>query len=166
MNESLLRAMEILYTHSTLLPEGDYLNICNHLKTAYEEQTGPIFFFDYMNFTVPNIDPSDELYTYFRMRATDLDWEFIQGQINYLEKEMFENRPLIRITKGIRDKVIWDYCKIHEDVTPDTFKMEPKQFNATCKVYMDIENTFREQYRNAIEKRIVWLENADDRLDP
>jgi hypothetical protein len=30
---------------------------------------------------------------------------------------------------------------------------------------MDIENTFREQYRDALEKRIIWLETLDDRLD-
>ncbi len=152
---SLLRVMEILDTHAKLIPEGDYLDLCNHLKTVYDERTEPYFFFDYTNFSVPNIEPTNDLHDYFRMRATDLDWEFIQGQINYLEKEMFENRPLVRITKGIRDKVV---RKLNEDVPPDTF-------NEMCKVHMDIENTFREQYRDALEKRIIWLETLDDRLD-
>jgi hypothetical protein len=34
-----------------------------------------------------------------------------------------------------------------------------------AKTYMQIENTFREKYRNAIERRLEKLEEADDKLD-
>jgi hypothetical protein len=34
-----------------------------------------------------------------------------------------------------------------------------------CRSYIQIENDFRRKYRDAIEKRIEWLEQADDRLD-
>jgi hypothetical protein len=34
-----------------------------------------------------------------------------------------------------------------------------------CKAFIDVENNFREKYRQSIERRIQWLEQADDRLD-
>jgi hypothetical protein len=38
-------------------------------------------------------------------------------------------------------------------------------WNSMSKAYIDVENNFREKYREAIEKRIQWLEQSDDRLD-
>ena len=34
-----------------------------------------------------------------------------------------------------------------------------------AKTYMQIENSFRDQYRNAIERKLDKLEEADDKLD-
>jgi len=165
---TLSEAMQIIDKNSGLIPEGDYLTLCTIMKQEYERQTEHTFFFDYTNFSVPNLDPNQELYTYFHEyywnRATDLDWDFIQGQITYLEKEMFENRPLLRVTKSIKRKVITNYCRMHEGVTPETFDVDDKVFSGMCKVYMDIENQFRERYREALIERIDGLELADYRL--
>jgi hypothetical protein len=38
-------------------------------------------------------------------------------------------------------------------------------FKYTCKVFMQLENEFRSKYREAIEKRIRWMELSLDNLD-
>ena len=45
--DDLLQVMQIVDSHSNVLPEGDYLEICKHLKNAYNKRADPVYFFDH-----------------------------------------------------------------------------------------------------------------------
>ena len=40
-----------------------------------------------------------------------------------------------------------------------------KDLQTMCRAFVDTENEFRLRYRTAVEKRLEWLEQSDDRLD-
>ena len=169
MNE-LLQAMQLIDKHSDKLPEGDYLELCKHLKNAYNRRADPVYFFDYDNFTVPHIGPSEETIQYFHDyyfdKALSVDSDFIHGQISYLEKELVDAQPIKRITKKIREKVIKHYCYIHGLGTEEVeIEFGESDFRSMCEAYMDIENDFRKKYCESITKKIEWLEQSDYRLD-
>ena len=164
--DDLLQAMQLIDKHSDKLPEGDYLDICNRLKNAYNKRSDPVYFFDYEDFAILPIGPTAETFQYFHDyyfdKALNLDSDFIQGQISYLQKEFNEARPIQRITKAVKEQVMRHYCNIHG------IDMEDVQIgfsNNDWKAYIDVENDFRLKYREAIEKRIQWLEQSDDHLD-
>ena len=50
----LLRVMQIIDENSNVLPEGDYLEVCNLLKKSYDVRTDPVFLFEYDNFHTPH----------------------------------------------------------------------------------------------------------------
>ena len=168
--DDLLQAMQLIDKHSDKLPEGDYLDICNRLKNAYNKRTDPVYFFDYEDFAILPIGPTAETFQYFHDyyfdKALNLDSDFIQGQISYLQKELNEARPIKRITKAVKEQVMRHYCLIHGiDVEDVQIGFSKNDWNLMSKAYIDVENNFREKYREAIEKRIQWLEQSDDRLD-
>tara|TARA_B000000477_G_C5922931_1_gene156082 strand:- start:340 stop:522 length:183 start_codon:yes stop_codon:yes gene_type:complete len=49
--------------------------------------------------------------------------------------------------------------------TLEEIGIDPLEFRKLCKIYVSIENDFRAKYRETVERRIRWLEDADDRLD-
>ena len=168
--DDLLRAMQLLDKHSDKLPEGDYLEICNNLMRSYNQRADPVYFFDYENFGILPIGPSQETLQYFHDhyfdKALNIDSDFLHGQLTYLEKELSESRPIRRVTKSIKERVLRHYCQIHGlDIDDVEGGFSKKQLNSMCKAFIDVENDFREKYRQSIEKRIQWLEQADDRLD-
>jgi len=171
--DNLLRAMQIIDGHSDKLPEGDYLELCNLLKDAYNKRSDPVFFFDYDAFDIPPIGSSMEIFTYFHdmyfEKALDLDSDYIDGQIQYLDKEFNYYRPIRRVTKNIKDSVLKHYCNIydlpHEDMTLEQLEIGKDTFHNMCKTYINVENHFRMRYREAIEKRIQWLEEANERME-
>ena len=57
----LLRVMQIIDQYSNVLPEGEYLEVCNILKKSYEERNDPVYLFDYDNFRIPPVIPGDTL---------------------------------------------------------------------------------------------------------
>lgn len=164
--DDLLRAMQLIDKHSDKLPEGDYLDICNHLKRAYNKRVDPVYFFDYDDFAILPIGPSAETFQYFHDyffdKALNLDSDYIRGQISYLEKELGECRPVKRITKRVRDRVLRHYCQIHG---VESAVFSKKDLDSMCKAYVGVENDFRARYRASIEQRINWLEQSDDHLD-
>lgn len=168
--DDLLKAMQLIDTHSDKIPEGDYLDICNRLKNAYNKRSDPVYFFNYEDFTILPIGPGAETLQYFHDyyfdKALNLDSDFIQGQIRYLQREFEEARPIRRITKTVKEQVMRHYCNIHginmEDVQIGFSKND---WNTMSKAYIDVENDFRAKYRDVIDRRIQWLEQSDDRLD-
>ena len=90
---------------------------------------------------------------------------FTQGQ----EKEYENASPIRRITQNIRDKVEMHCYSIYGippgEKTLEELGVDPVDFRKMCKTYVTLENDFRSSYREAIEKRIRWLEDSDDRLD-
>jgi len=167
MND-LLQVMQLIDKHSKVLPEGDYLELCKHLKKAYNKMTDPIYFFEYHIFSIPEIGPTSEALEYFSDhyfdRALCTDSDFIQGQISYLEKEHLSNQPLKRITKKVRMDVKRHYCFMYGLEEVDIGFSEA-DWNHLYKRYVEIENDFRKKYCESIMKKLEWLEESDERLD-
>ena len=166
--DDLLRVMQLIDENSSVLPEGVYLEVCNHLKNAYNKRADPIYFFEYDTLSIPEIGPTSEAREYFNDhyfdRALCTDSDFIQGQITYLEKEQLYNQPIKRITKKVRKDVKRHYCFIYGLEEVDIGFSEA-DWNHLYKRYVEIENDFRKKYCESITKKLEWLEESDDRLD-
>jgi hypothetical protein len=168
--DDLLQAMQLIDNNSKILPEGDYLEICNHLKEAYNKRSDPIYFFEYDTFSIPQIGTTEEVFHYFSDHYFDkalcIDSDFIQGQITYLEKELLDNQPIKRITKKVRSDVKRHYCFIHgldtEELNIGFSELDWKKMSTR---YVEIENDFRKKYCESIAKKLEWLEESDYRLD-
>lgn len=168
--EDLLQAMQVVDKNSDVLPEGDYLQLCNHLKEVYNKKSKPVTFFNYENFSlqlpVENTDVQEHFVDHFFNKAVELDIDFVQGQIQYLEKEMRHYEKLTRVTKYVKRAVRDHYCYIHE-IDQDNFNViiKDSEFRNMCKSYITSENLFRDKYREAIFMKIQWLEESIDYLD-
>ena len=169
----LLEVMQIIDRNSDKLPEGDYLDICNRLKKAYSKRVDPEFFFDYDTFDIPTLGPTEEVHAYFRDyyfdQAIGLDADFISGQGTYLQRELRETVPLKRKTKFVKDIVFRHYC-ISNDLIPEeetiaTIDLSERELSSMVETYIHIENSFRSKYKEIIEKRLEWLEEAEEKLD-
>lgn len=190
--DELLEVMQLIDKNSDKLSEGDYLDICNCLKKAYSKRADPEFFFDYDNFNIPALGPTREVYDYFRNYYMDqgiaLDSDYISGQIDYLRKELEGTHTLKRRTKYIQETSVRHYCLSNNldpgdyinytirndegversstwDDTLERLHLTSEDVMSMAKTYMQIENSFRDQYRNAIERKLDKLEEAEDKLD-
>ena len=168
----LLRVMQIIDENSTLLPEGDYLEVCNLLKKSYDVRTDPVYLFEYDNFRIPPVAPVETFryfYDYYYDEGLRMDSDFIHGQIRYLEDELNTSQPLKRITKTIRATVMRHCCMMHGDMTSELtledMNITTTEFRTKCKTYIHVENDFRAKYRNAVIKKIMWLEESDSYLE-
>jgi hypothetical protein len=170
--DELLEVMQIIDRNSDKLPEGDYLEICNHLKKVFSKRSDPEFFFDYENFEIPVMGPTEDIheyfYNYYMNQALGLDSEYLSGQIDYLRKEFTQMEPLKRKTKHVKDIAVKHYCLsnnlIPEEHTPESLGLTNEDVVSMTKSYMDIENSFRDKYRRIIERRLDSLEEAEDKL--
>ena len=173
--DNLLGVMQIIDRNSTNFAEGDYLEVCNLLKKAYDRRSDPVYFFNYDEFRILPVgaDTSSLTFEYFYdhyfEKALQFDSDFIQGQLNYLQKEYESAGPIRRITQNVRDKVEMHCYSIYGippgENTLEELGMDPVDFRKMCKTYVALENDFRATYRETIEKRILWLEDSEERLD-
>jgi len=190
--DELLSVMQLIDKNVDKLPEGDYLEICNRLKNAYNKRADPEFFFDYDNFNIPPLGPTQEVHDYFRNyymdQAISLESDYLSGQIEYLRKELESTHTLKRRTKFIQETCVRHYCLSNnldpEDYinyiirseegedrestwqdTLDRLNLDKGNVMSMAKTYMLVENSFREQYREAIERKLEKLEEAEDKLD-
>ena len=171
--ENLLRVMQIIDKHSHSFAEGEYLEVCNLLKDAYNKRADPVYLFDYDNFQIPPVGTTSLVFQYFYdyyfEKGLSMDSDFIQGQIEYLQREYELAGPIRRITRKVRDKVENHCCSMHGfspgESTLEEIGITPPEFRKLCKIYVSIENDFRAKYRETVERRIRWLEEAEDRLD-
>ena len=168
----LLRVMQIIDENSNVLPEGDYLEVCNLLKKSYDVRTDPVFLFDYEDFRIPSIEHVDTFryfYDYYYDMGLRMDSDFIHGQIRYLADELDTNQPLKRITKTIRATVMRHCCMMHGDMTSELtledMNITTTEFRTKCKTYIHVENDFRAKYRNSVIQKIMWLEESDGHLE-
>ena len=116
------------------------------------------------------------------MVLVDLRW------IEYLRKELESTHTLKRRTKFIQETCVRHYCLSNnldpEDYinyiirseegedrestwqdTLDRLNLDKGNVMSMAKTYMLVENSFREQYREAIERKLEKLEEAEDKLD-
>lgn len=165
--EDLTEAMQLIDKHVDKLPEGDYIKICNHLKKAYNKRNDPTYLFNYENFSVPPIGEHEleirYFYDYYFDKALNLESDYIEGQIDYLKRELSYYQPIRRISKSVREDVELHYLYIYgTEIDPQVKK---KEFDTLCRSFIQIENNFREKYRNEVLKKIECLEDHDENLN-
>lgn len=178
MNE-LKNVMEIIDRHSNIIPEGDYLEICNNLRKAYKVKEGHSTLFDYSDTILPNASS-----VYFEMefydRAAELDYDFLSHQMTYLLSEKDAHLPFQRASKTIQNITVRHYCESHgidlSEYTPNVLKVYldennilkekgfTKFFKDLCRSYLQMENNFREIYRNNINNRIQNLRELSNEI--
>jgi hypothetical protein len=77
--------------------------------------------------------------------------------------------PLKRKTKFLKDTVFRHYCisnnLIPEEETIATIDLSERELSSMVETYIQIENSFRSKYKETIEKRLDWLEEAEEKLD-
>ena len=171
MNE-LKNIMEIIDRHSNVIPEGDYLKICNNMREVYRVKEGRSTFFDY-NDTIL----SDSSGVYFEMefmeRARELDYDYLEHQLEYLISEKERSLPFQRISKTIKTLVVKHYCeyceieldhyspeKLKEFLGKNNIISEEKFdnfFKGKCRSYLHMENQFRNKYIVALNRRIEYI---------
>ena len=76
---------------------------------------------------------------------------------------------LKRKTKFVKDIVFRHYC-ISNDLIPEeetiaTIDLSERELSSMVETYIHIENSFRSKYKEIIEKRLEWLEEAEEKLD-
>ena len=168
--EDLRSIMSIIDRYTEVMTEGDYLELCNKLRDAYNKRSDPVYMFDYENFAIPPVGPDDRtlqyFYEMFYERAADLDIDFVNEQLAYLSRELALNRPLKRVQPTIKAQVKYHYCRMNnlDRSQFDESMVHHKDFKATCRTFLYLENNFRAKYRNGLEQRIDWLTVASDDL--
>lgn len=167
----LLRVMQIIDANSNILPEGNYLELCNLLKKSYETRVDPVYLFDYDQFNIPPITQGilyEHFYDHYFEKSIRRDCDFVRVQLKYLQDELEINQPLKRITKAIKEKVHRHCCRLQGDLTYEMslteLSLDEKEFRKMCKMFLEFENDFRMKYRCVIVKRILALEDFDERL--
>tara|TARA_B110000305_G_C19398164_1_gene618630 strand:- start:103 stop:618 length:516 start_codon:yes stop_codon:yes gene_type:complete len=168
--DSLMRAMQLIDKHSDQIPEGDYLEICNNLKKVYNKRTDPIFLFDYDEFYICTDIEDQNIKRYFTNyyfdRALEIDADLVSIQINYLENELLTHRPIRRISKPLRERVLRHYCRIYNINIEERYQhFDNKFITKCCRIFIELENEFRSNYTEAINKRIYILEDTVENLN-
>jgi len=189
--EHLRSVMSIIDQHADKLPEGAYLEVCNHLQHAYKERNKieMATIIDYENFDIVLNDQPDNVldhfYDYYYNISIMNEESFLLAQKRYLHTELNSNEPLRRISKTIKHEAIKQYCMLH-NIALDQYDEEhlhtyldqsgcdlgdpgtnfKKGIKNMYKSYLALENTYRHVYSSAIEKRLNiingWLENLED----
>jgi len=169
--EDLQSVMSIIDRYTEAITEGDYLELCNKLRDAYNKRTDPVYMFDYENFSIPPVGPDNRTLQYFYdtfyERAVDFDSDFVNEQLAYLTRELEMNQPLKRISPRIKEQVKYHYCRmqnISRSELDESTVINHKDFKITCRTFLYMENAFRSKYRDGIEQRIQWLMFAQDDL--
>jgi hypothetical protein len=171
MNE-LKSMMEIIDSNSNVISEGDYLKLCANIKSLYKMKEGGTTFFDYNEGVVSNVSS-----VYFELefidRAKDLDYDYLQYQMEYLIREQQKSLPIQRASKIIKDVVVRHYCECYgielDDYTPEYLERCMVEnnllghtsfrsfFKGLCNSYLVMENEFRKKYYDSLDKRIQYI---------
>ena len=188
--EDLRCVMSIIDRHADKLPEGAYLEVCNHLQHAYREgnKKEMATIIDYENFDITLDDQPnnvlDHFYDYYYNISLMNEESFLHAQKRYLHTELNSNEPVRRITKSIKYEAIKQYCMLHRIVLDqydeehlriylDQYECDlgdpgtsfEKGIKNLYKSYIALENTYRRTYSSGIEKKLNiingWLENLE-----
>jgi hypothetical protein len=188
--EDLQNVMRIIDEHADKLPEGAYLEVCNHLQHAYRERTkrDMATIVDYENFDILLDDQPDDVldhfYDYYYNISLMNEESFLLAQKRYLHAELDSNEPVRRTTKSIKIEAIKQYCILH-NIVLDHYDEEhlrmyldqsgcdlgdpgtsfEKGLKNMYKSYIALENNYRLTYSSSIKRRLNtingWLENLE-----
>lgn len=189
--EELRNVMRLIDENSHKLSEGDYLTLCNLLRKIFIDKQSEEWctLIDYELFDVYTPGQRDEVmdhfHDYFYNISMANEEAYLRMQIDYLNDELKDNKPIKRVTKYVKHNAIRQYCELNNvriskydeehllaymnehklDIgDPGTyFKNGVKKMYRS---YIAIENTFREMYREAIQERIYklnsWIVSLDE----
>ena len=167
------------------------MSLCNNLRKIYndKEQQEWSTLVDYEMFDVHTPGERDEVLDHFHDHFYNLsianEEAFLRMQIEYLEDELNNHRPIKRITKYVKYHTIREYCVMndvrlrkydedhlraymieHKFDIGDPGTPFAKGIKRMYRSYITIENTYRAMYCSAISHRIHklygWLENLDE----
>lgn len=186
--EDLRAIMQIIDRNAESISEGDYLELCNRMKTLYKTKGGFKTIFNYEEPMVTGMVQSDETINYFENYYFDtalcIDKTFLDLQLDCLLRERSLHMPIRRITKHVRTNAIAHYCIMHsivlDDHTPECLKLYHDQndyilgeSNDTFEValeklyrsYVLVENQFRSKLRVRIESLVERIDHMIDDLE-
>ena len=170
MND-LQKCMAIIDKYTDSINEGDYLSLCNLLRDSYNKMSDPVYLFDYDNFSIPPVGPDhrtlQHFFDHYYEKAVDLDLDLVNQQMGYLQRELDCSRPLRRISSKIREQVKEHFCALRgmERSQLDEDNINQYEFRRTCRTFLQLENSFRAKYREALQKRLHWLSIGTDDLE-
>ena len=186
--EDLRAVMQIIDRNSDSISEGDYLELCNRMKKLYKTKGGYRTLFNYEEPMVDTLNQSDATIDYFENhyidRALDVDKSFLEIQMDYILRERDAHKPIKRLTKRIRETAISHYCTMHniilDENTPECLKSFHEEsgyilgdlqdtfevaLDKLYKSYMYVENQYRYNLRDLVEKRAERMAWMIDDLD-
>lgn len=171
------KIMTLIDKNSQALPEGDYLEICQALKEAYQEPSNPVSIFrDAVMDDLGDDDDSTSYFTeYYNDYAFSIECDYNHTQIEILEKMCADMKPLSYATATIKDLAIRHYCSINHihdiEFTEEGLRRyledsgnvlsathEKRGFKAAVKEmyksFLVLENTFRQECVQAFKNKI------------
>lgn len=167
--DDLKRCMQIIDENSEKIYEGDYLELCQLLKSAYNKRADPVYFFTEREDFIPSTSElTHEMEThmseYLMDRSYSLDEEYLNDQIGYLQNEYDYHKPLNRLTKRLKGIAKSHFVMAHNLTVEQTEELTGAEITDITRKYMRVENAFREDYRAALLQKMDWLMEAHDRL--
>jgi hypothetical protein len=145
------------------------LELCQLLKSAYNQRSDPVYFFTEREDFIPSrseMSPEMErhLSEFLMDRSYSLDEEYLLDQIQYLQNEHNYYKPLNRLTKRWKDIAKSHFAMAHKLSPEQMEELTKAEITDIARQYMYVENAFRENYRAALFQKIDWLTAAHDRL--
>jgi hypothetical protein len=162
MEEDLKNAMRIIDKYSDKIPEGDYLELCNSMRDAYNQHemqqtqnyVARSIFPENLHINDVRVDDEESLvyfYEVFEERMRKIDVTLKRQEMRSITRIVHGLPPLRRRTNKITEEVIRHFCNIHNveipEYTAECFEefIAPKdQLDKLCFDYMNTENKFRE----------------------
>lgn len=171
------KIMTLIDKNSQVLPEGDYLEICDALKEAFHEpsKSASIFPGTVMDELGDDDDSASYFTEYYNDYAYSIECDFNHTQIEILEKMCADMKPLSYATASIKDLAIRHYCSINHihdiEFTEDGLRRyledsgnvlsathEKRGFKTAVKEmyksFLLLENNFRRECVQAFNDRI------------
>lgn len=156
--------MQMIDVHSGIIPEGDYLSLCNHLKNVFNELNNKV------ENTLPLTPPLSERQM-TRIRDISRRIERLKRALNKKRTELKKNANWVRMTPKRQIEAIGDYMKenyIIGEVSMATLEENSHRIvnhDLFYKNYMNKRNGIARCRRHHIENSILTLEEDIDSLE-
>jgi len=145
--------LQLIDKNSHLIPEGDYLEMCNILKEFHAPQlSAPMF----KKFEVPlEMGVVRYFYTYFNNRLAEIDITFNEATLDLLEgiaQKMESQQPDV-------EKHVRRFYSIPDTVTDLRVWAgeQGKDYDGMVSTYTMMEDAFKVRVQNGISKRSGYL---------
>jgi len=178
--DNLRNLMQLIDKNSGEIPEGDYLEMANILKTLYtkvERRSVPGLY----NYNSDIIDASAEpledavwICERYIDKAITTELHFCGSQLDYLDRQIKKLTPLRRTTWNLKCHAVLEYCRQNGVILYKGYRPGP-EFEENLKLrgvtndhnsfmydlvkkYMFYENQFRRKTKNAMITRMRSIE--------
>lgn len=176
--DSIREIMRIIDDNSSKIDEGDYLRLCNLMKTIFsrEDSREAPKLFDYDNFDF-EVDEGDDYYkNHYLEMSKQNDFDFLEFQRGYLFSEFDNWNEIKRMSRAYKIAAITHVCNdkgiILDEYTPEEYEthmMETNQFRDKKELkthmkeiysrYLKYENKYRHMYRTILSDRCDKIDN-------